>query len=364
MGGLMKPEMNRGPLTLPILSLVLMLLPAPARAAGLITGLAASANPVNVNTDVTFTVKGTGGGCGDLTIEYGDGQTIQLTSVSFNNNTNTTTPAHKYAPAKTYLVKATPGRSCTGTATVNLTVTGSAGGGGGATGGYAQLANRRSLRTLAQVFSPQIESVFPFSVIRPGGGVIVQGRNFGAQPGQFRLKLANGLGTDLSQLEWAGNSIGGIIDPGISGVLDQPATLQVINSSGVLSNEVPVQFTARREVKFLPGAVIHPDCSNGSDNNQCIRCTSGCTFRAYHGCSGFYLSCNDSGTDTYSATLANGWRYFSAQTRVEGSRADPPGLLRDEPGFLQVRIYWDTTGNQSAAYNGDVYVEGPVGTSW
>ncbi len=362
-------RMNRA-VSFLVISLSMMATPLSVRAAGLITALTASANPVNVNTDVTFTVKGTSGGCGDLTIDYGDGQSIQLTSVSFNNNTNTTTPAHKYAVAKTYLVKATPGKSCSGTATVSLAVTGGgSGGGGAATGGFAQLANRNSLANVARLFAPQIDSVFPFSSIRPGGGVIVMGSSFGPQPGKFRLKLQSGLVTDLTGLEWGGKAIGGTIDPGISGVVDQPATLQIVRANGQISNEVPVTFTARREVQWLPMESVRFSCASGSDTNKCNEWQAGAdmgphSFQAYHACTGIFLSCHDSGKDVYSATLANGWKLSTVSIGVGKSRADPPVILRDDPGSFEMSIYWDTTGNKSVNYRGWIYVEGPAGTNF
>ena len=339
--------------------------PLPAFAAGLITALTASANPVNVNTDVTFTVKGTGGGCGDLTIDYGDGQTIQLTSVSFSNNTNTTSPAHKYAVAKTYLVNATPGKSCTGAATLNLVVTSPPSGGGGTGGGF----NRNTgfdapARDHVSLFPPRIDTVFPLSVIRPGGGVIVQGASFGTQPGQFKLKLQSGHETSLVSLTWEGKVVSGIIDSNLAGVIDQPATLRVVNARGVESNEVPVQFTARRQIMFLPMEDLHASCSIGSDRNKCNETRSTASLVGWHGCTGIYLTCNDRGSDQYWADLANGWEYSSSTVTAGMGRADQPGILKDDPGSFRITVFWDTLGHNFATYYGRVYIEGPAGTPW
>ena len=89
------------------------------------------------------------------------------------------------------------------------------------------------------MLTPRIDTVFPFSIIRPGGGGIVQGASFGTQPGRFKLKRQSGLVTDLTRLEWGDKAIGETIDPNIAGVIDQPATLQIIRSNGNSSNEVP-----------------------------------------------------------------------------------------------------------------------------
>jgi len=343
-----------------------------AHAAGLITGLAASANPVRVNQDVTFTVKGTSGGCGDLTIDYGDGQTTQLVSVSFNNNTNTTTPPHKYGVAKTYLVKAIPGKSCTGSATVSLAVTGGAAGGvsGGrlATGAIGKYSTGLSPGVVAKTLAPQIETVFLFSVISPGGGVIVKGVNFGAQPGQFKLRLQNGQETNLGNLTWATQAVSGVIDPNLSGVIDQPATLTVVDARGMMSNEVPVKFTARREIRQLPMADVRFDCSTVSDTNKCnsyegVPEYGLSSFEGYHACTGIFITCNDAGDDDYSATVANGWEYSHGENWGGKSNSSQPIVIRDEPGSFHFKIHWDTVGNRSVNYRGPIYIEGPAGTS-
>jgi len=364
---------------------LIMAAPPSARAAGLITAITASTNPVQVNTDVTFTVKGTSGGCADILLDYGDGQTYKMISVSFDKNTNTTSPAHRYALAKTYLVNATPGKSCTGTATLNLVVTAPPSGGGGTGGGgggfgrgarYDALAHDHA-SALMSVFSPRIDSVFPFSVIQPGGRVIVQGENFGAQPGQLKIKLQNGQESNLSDLTWDKLHASGIIDPNLAGVIDQPATLRVVTASGKESDAVPAPFTARREVKVLPMTDVGVNCSQGSDYNHCNTNPThpgdtgpaprfnGYSFMALHGCGWLSIGdCSDSGTDTYWGTLANGWRLSSARNVGGASRSDPPVIVTDEPGSFKFNIYWDTTDDHSVNYAGLIYVEGPAETSW
>ena len=105
--------------------------------------------------------------------------------------------------------------------------------------------------------------------------------------------------------------------------------------------------------------------ASGSDSNKCNQDpTYGASILGWHGCTGIYFSCNDSGTDEYWADLANGWRYSSSAVTVGMGRADPPGVLKDEPGSFRVKVYWDTLGHHFATYYARVYVEGPAGTSW
>ncbi len=353
-------------------TLILATAPLPALAAGIITGLTASPNPAQVSQDVTFTVKGTSGGCGDLTIDFGDGQTIQLTSVSFNNNTNTTTPAHKYPVAKTYLVKATPGRSCSGSASVSLNVTG--GGAGGTTGGVAGRMSRMARQAEANLIrarSPRIDSVFPFSMIQPGGGVLVQGVNFGPSTGKFLLKLQEGQSFEMGGLTWADNAVSGNIEPGIGGVLDQPATLQVIRADGSASNEVTVQFTARREIRLLPMADVQCSAEDKTDVDTCNDRNdpnSPDTMTGFHQCrdvADWVFGCNDSGVDAFWTTLANGWKVNSAiLTYVGGGTAqNPPTIAQGGPGPVKVTVWWDTRDLMVVRYIGRVFIEGPAGTS-
>jgi len=358
--------------TIQLFTAVLIMAPLQAFGAGVITGLTASANPAPVNTDVTFTVKGTSGGCGDLTIDYGDGQTTQLVSVSFNNNTNTTSPPHKYAAAKTYTVKANPGRSCTGSASVSLNVTG--GGAGGATGGVAGSMSRMARQAeanLLRAMAPRIDSVFPFSVISPGGGVIVQGVNLGASPGKFLLKLQDGQATEMGSLTWADTAVSGNIEPGIGGVLDQAATLQVIRADGSASNEMPVQFTARREIRLLPMADVQCSAEDKTDLDTCNDRNdpnSPDTIRGFHQCrdvADWVFGCNDSGVDAFWTTLANGWKVNSAiLTSVGGGVAQsPPTIVQEGPGPAKVTVWWDTRDLMVVGYAGRVFIEGPAGTS-
>lgn len=116
--------MERSRFAILIAILLALCLPSRAWAAGVITALTASANPAQVNRDVTFTVKGTSGSCSEVILDYGDGQSFTLTSVSFQNGTNTTSPPHRYGVARTYAVRASPGKGCTGSAALSLAVTG------------------------------------------------------------------------------------------------------------------------------------------------------------------------------------------------------------------------------------------------
>ncbi len=357
-----------------LLAAALVLTPLPALGAGLIMALSASANPVPVNTDVTFTVKGTSGGCPEVILDYGDGQTFTMLNVSFNNNTNTTSPPHKYAAVKTYLVKADPGRGCAGSASVSLNVT--SGGGGGAGGGAAgvagtlgRLSREQAPSTIMASRTPRITSVFPFSVIKPGGGVIVQGERFGPSPGHFRLKLSNGPVTELGNLTWSDTSVSGNIDPNLSGVFDQPATLQIVNGFEMDGNEMPVTYTAAREVRMLPITDVQCSAEPKTDNDKCndFGPEFNVSFNGFHQCrdvADHVTGCWDSGVDAYWSTLGNGWKLHSVEHYQGKSYSGPPNVVEEGPGPIKITVWWDTRANMSVNYTGRIYIEGPVGTSW
>ena len=361
--------MSKSLLATPILSLLVILLPAPARAAGVITALTASANPAPVNTDVTFTVKGTSGGCPEVILDYGDGQTFTMLNVSFNNNTNTTSPPHKYAAAKSYLVKADPGRGCTGSATASLNVMGAGAGGpvGGVAGSMSRMA-RQAEANLLRAMAPHIDSVFPFSVIRPGGAVIVQGVNFGPEPGRFLLRLQGGQEFQMGGLTWAGNSVSGNIEPTISGVPDQPATVQVVRADGAGSNAAPVQFTAARDLQLVTGHPEVIECIAGQEADEKNTATTkysgnSCVFD--HD-AGDWWDDSEAGMDRVRLHLRNGWVLDHAEINSTLGKTDPPVVIKDG-SEAELTIRWDTAqspSGRSSFYSVSVFVTGPAGTTY
>jgi hypothetical protein len=213
-------------------------------------------------------------------------------------------------------------------------------------------------------FPPLITSVFLFSVIKPGGGVIIQGEHFQSQPGQFQLLLStSGQTLDLTNLQWGDSFAAGVI-PMITGVPDQPALLQVVTQDGKVSNQWPVQFTASREVVLLAGSALTPvACGSGGDDFCYIgSSTDPFTVAGGHAMSlGFYSA---SGTDVYNCTLKNGWEFdhyrWGTQDGIQGG---PFGQAPDPIGqtefTLAISWFFDVFG--SANYDISLFVVGPAG---
>lgn len=213
-------------------------------------------------------------------------------------------------------------------------------------------------------FPPAITSVFPFSVIRPGGGVIIRGEHLRDKPGQFLLLLSvSGTRVELTNLQWGDTFAAGLI-PMITGVPDQPAFLQVITEDGKASNQWPVQFTATRVVVLLPGTALTPvACGSGGDDFCYVGSeTDPFTVAGGHAMAfGLYSA---SGTDVYSCFLGNGWVFDHYQWGTEdGVQGGPFGQAPDPVGqaefTLAISWFFDVFG--SASYDISLFVVGPTG---
>ena len=212
---------------------------------------------------------------------------------------------------------------------------------------------------------PRITGVFPFSIIRPSGGVIVQGINFFASAGQFLLLLSeSGTKYELTNLQWANTSVAGVIPWDIAGVPDQPAFLQVIRPDGFMSNEWPVQFTAARVPALLPGTALTPvQCGSGGDDF----CYTGSdtdhfTVAGAHAMSLGLYSAN--GTDVWNCNLKNGWVFDHYQWGANnGINGGPFGQAPDPVGLAEftLAISWGFGWFGSSNYELSVFVVGPAG---
>jgi len=218
---------------------------------------------------------------------------------------------------------------------------------------------------------PTITNVFPFSIIRPNGGVILQGKNFGDHPGQFLLKAAGfkGGNVSLGDLQWSDTVVSGII-PNIFGVLDQPARLQIVTADGKFSNEWPVTFTAAREVRLLPGNIFKINMG-GHDRYNFLELgdeTKGYTARIAHVSDptpGANLFGGGDGTDTLVCQLKNGWVYagFEWSDDTKGINGSPFGPLPEPIGTTSVQfaVAWFHDTFSSALYGLSITALGPVG---
>ncbi len=242
-----------------------------------------------------------------------------------------------------------------------------------------------------QVLGPTITSIFPFSVVKPGGEVIIEGQNFGNLPGQILINFPSQktfVGTPLENIQWGDTFAAGTIPAGITGVPDQEVTFTVVAQCGAVSNSWAAKFTATRDIVALPydriscffssvGAGNSDECQGWGQSNFPIECgflptggtAPGATgFQGYHA-SGWGFS-GESGNDAFTAsTLNNGWVVDSV-TGLSGwkvgngshateSWVSPFGAT--SPG-VQVNFYADNCG--AILYYGDIIVTGPKGVPY
>lgn len=216
-------------------------------------------------------------------------------------------------------------------------------------------------------FPPIITAIFPFSVIQPGGGVIIQGTHFQDQPGKFQLRLTqSGMQFELSNLQWGDTFAAGTI-PMMTGVPDQAAFLQIVTKDGKVSNQWPIQFTATRAIIRIPGTALTPvACGSGGDDFCYIGSDSDpFTVAGGHAMSlGFYSA---SGTDVYNCSLKNGWVFDHYQWGTQdGIQGGPFGLAPDPVGqsefTLAISWFFDVFG--SSSYDISVFIIGPVGVPY
>jgi hypothetical protein len=204
-------------------------------------------------------------------------------------------------------------------------------------------------QVMPDLFPPVITSVFPFSVIMPAGGVIVQGQHFGDQPGEFLLlgpAFQDGA-LRLGNLQWGDQYVAGVI-PSVDRVPDQDAELQVITADGRKSNQAPCRFTANRQIRQVPGdifSLVHFAAESNYDSWSKGLEMDGYTLRAFHGSTG-----SGDGTDVFTCELKNGWVFYDYRwTDVGGINGSPFGNLSapaDSPNItLAISWFHDVLGS-------------------
>jgi hypothetical protein len=203
---------------------------------GTITGINVEPTPGACSLE-KITVMGTGR-CSSFSFNLDDGTPIAHFPGAFP-----LTLYHTYTKAGTYTLTAQGQGTCSGKVTASLSVAG-----------------------------PTVTSVFPFSVIKPLGGVILQGQHFGNLPGQFLIHLTNYKGQSidlpLEGVQWGDTFVAGTI-PYIDGVLKQTATFTVLTGCGA-STTWQATFTPITEEVLVPFARLTCSTSIGASvSDQC-----------------------------------------------------------------------------------------------
>ena len=203
-----------------IAGLLLALVPVGAAAQdGTVQDLSFNPDPSTEGQNVVITVLGSGK-CKKISVNFGDiSPPVELDNLDFDDSDiSDNSLTHAYAAAGTYAATAAPVQQCQGGAQKSLTVGASTAAKPGLdTKGYLcdildncgrpQAAMEKNHNLVAM--PPYIGGIIPFSVIEPGGDVIVTGQNFGRTKGELHLYLK----TDKRDLKltvdtWANQGIG------------------------------------------------------------------------------------------------------------------------------------------------------------
>jgi hypothetical protein len=350
---------------------VLVVAPGAAWGAGQITGVVANPSSTLINQPVTVTVQGTGT-CSQVVVR------CQAPAAPEHVKLNIALPfavTCTYSSTGTKTVTASaelPNADCPGDKITQVTV------------------NQKVIidpKVLVYVLQPHIDNMLIFSKPSPGGAVIVLGKNFGSQPG--KLQIVGEFGTkDLVDLDWGsdGKFVGGKVPDNICGVHNHPAKLVVTTKAGAKSNEFPVTFLAKKEWKWLkPNDINLVNCSDDANENHCNGVDAGGDwyvapqpFSSGPGFEesiyGYHYNCwgcigNDSGTDKYQVTLANGWTFSGLllEEHDPGSEGDVNGPT---PGFPSGASSWApqwgwmATSDDYVWYAAAIEIEGDCGVPY
>lgn len=352
--------------TVVALSLVVLAPLTAAAAPGTVTGLTLAPSPAAVGSPVTITIAGTGT-CDSLDLDFGDGTPHAILSGTFPHSAT-----HSYKAAGTLSLTAKGVSKCAGKASASLTVTGGV--------SLIDLCTKVGAERPIDIFTavcvgPKITGFFPFSLMKPGGVVGISGCGFGSSPGEFRLvgDFPGGY-LKLETFKWTDEIVSGTIPKGITGVKDQPATLQIVRADKKVSNTWPVTFTAAREIRLFPAAEVKEFfCAEGADSDECQGSwmSPQPTFHGYHHSVGI-LAIWESGTDWFKIPeLKNQWVIDSVDERchykINATLLGPFGFKEGATSATVQETWALTHGYLSyshAHYCPDVYITGPIGTSY
>jgi hypothetical protein len=252
---------------------------------------------------------------------------------------------------------------------------------------------------------PIEQSIVPFSVVRPNGGVIITGLNFGATPGELRIHVTDftgrGLDYPLDHLVWGDTFAAGVIQ-NIQSVLGQNVTFELINACGTSSkiSGPPLQafFTPTMDVSAIPGTVVScvktslnsgDSCQHDPPANipgECNIGGLGIYGTGPPGVQGPYAYWADhhsgwgngnQGTDNFSATLAHTWtvqsvKPFGWTATAEDGSWDTQNTINSRGPKTWARVSYSGSGNKwsvewsengctDVSYLGIVMATGPMG---
>jgi hypothetical protein len=248
----------------------------------------------------------------------------------------------------------------------------------------SELCQKIDCGTLFSAFKPKIEQIVPFlSNITSDGWVAIKGSGFGNEEGELFLVWNAILGPseklsiphpEPNKDFWTPTSVFGHI-PTIVGKKDQPVWLLIKTKTGMNSNMFEVNFTAERELKQLQSSDVGVSCSYEADVDSCnshfnddsgIFCSPPFVSAGQDGDTivGYHWTCvgDSEGTDSYSASLKNGWLFENAAfTNLSGGNSAAVAGFQSGTTSMNVKVSWSNENVSYVLYRMNISIEGPKG---
>jgi hypothetical protein len=241
--------------------------------------------------------------------------------------------------------------------------------------------------------SPYEQTIFPFSVIRPNGGVIITGVNFGTTPGTILIHLTdyrgNQLDYPLDHLQWGDTFAAGTIQ-NIQFVIGQQVTFEVKNACGDSSRTagppLTAIFTPNSDVAVLPWQDLPCVMTSNNNGDSCqnrgghsfpFECSWGLPVLGQavtNSFSGEHMSGwggGNGGTDTFSTKLIKGWSvesstfgWVNANDQSGASGGGNSASMSFSAAATTWTVVWRENSCWSLGYDGVVTVTGPRGVPY
>jgi hypothetical protein len=233
------------------------------------------------------------------------------------------------------------------------------------------------------------------SPIRPGLGVLIRGSGFGQAEGEFYLTglWEHPVGDSLAAVKsvkltipkapgedyWTPTWVIGLVPENITQVRDQPVKLRIKTKDNKWSNEYPVDFVARRDIKVLPKSDVQGNCSPEADSDHCSHGEISSNYIplcygplpdpsmiGWYGEATFYgkhWTCvgSSDGTDSFSASLKNDWRFDHAALDDLSPGAVTMSGFQKGTTSTNVSLGWNNANVSYVFYRVMVSIVGPKG---
>jgi hypothetical protein len=347
---------------------------AHAQAPGQITALVVTPSPAQANETVSISVAWVGNCSGEAILDFGDGSPTTVFAIPSLGPVT-----HTYIQTETLKVSAGPTAACGGQAIATLPVINSTG----------------ILRVLYCRFfgcNPTISSM-PSSNVTPGGQVNIQGSGFGNQPGTLQIVLQsfyNQLIYDVpvAASDWSDDLVTATIPSGIESVTPQLASFQIITNTSSASNAYFQAFNPTLDLIEAPASQINCTMTKHSPSDMCqdtgsTNWPAECAglpplgmasaaegYSAYHGSGWQLFGASDSGTDSFSISLQNGWvnaggATFSSGSSDSSSYANLVAPISNQPiPSWSWQVSWNVDACGVVGYVGAIYIMGPAGVPY